>query len=307
MDELERQLIIELENNPRQSNRMLAKNLSTSEATIRKKIDMLVSSKTIMLTALSNLKRLGFPIRAFIMFRVEHSQLNEISEKIRKLPKFWYVCCCVGYADIFTRGEFSSITDIADFIRSDISQINGILSIETFVEYQEIKRTYCRIGCHDYSKNSHPEISKYTLDNVDHRLIIELQKNARASQKDLAKCIGVSETTICRHLKELVDSGLIELTAVPNPPIIRYSISYILLQTKPSLTSIVISALGHYTEVDYIGLISGASQVLLGTHSTSSEKLSNFITQELIRIDGIIKVDVLTFLQALKLQYMWLP
>jgi Lrp/AsnC family transcriptional regulator for asnA, asnC and gidA len=307
MDDLDRRLVIELEKNPRQSNRTLAKNLGVSEATIRKKIDNLTSSGTIMLTAIPDLKRLGFPVRAFILLRVDHAKLNEICEKIRESTKFWYVCCCVGYADIFTRGEFSSLAEIADFIKHDLSKIHGIQHIETLVEYEEIKRTYSRIGCCESPKKRNAQSPDYKISKIDYLLIKHLQKDARASQKQLASSIGVSETTINRRIKELVDSNLIDLTAIPNPHIIGFSIRYILLQTRPDMTGEAISRLEKFPQVDYIGLVSGPAQILMGLHDTSAEYISYFITNELIKIDGIIRVDILNFLQAIKLNYMWIP
>ncbi len=51
---------------------------------------------------------------------------------------------------------------------------------------------------------------------VELRLIAELMKNCRKSDRELAKILGVSQPTVSRTRLRLEKEGLIEYTAVPN-------------------------------------------------------------------------------------------
>lgn len=53
-----------------------------------------------------------------------------------------------------------------------------------------------------------------TLDRVDHSLLAELTADARCSNRELARRLGVTEGTIRGRLKRLLDAGLLALTVV---------------------------------------------------------------------------------------------
>jgi DNA-binding Lrp family transcriptional regulator len=63
------------------------------------------------------------------------------------------------------------------------------------------------------------------MKNIDLRLIAELMKNSRRSDKELAKVIGVSQPTVARTRQRLEKEGYIqEYTIVPQYPKIGYEI-----------------------------------------------------------------------------------
>jgi DNA-binding Lrp family transcriptional regulator len=56
----------------------------------------------------------------------------------------------------------------------------------------------------------------HNMKAVELRLVAELMKNSRRSDRELAKIIGVSQPTVTRTRIKLEKEGLIEYTAVPN-------------------------------------------------------------------------------------------
>jgi DNA-binding Lrp family transcriptional regulator len=54
------------------------------------------------------------------------------------------------------------------------------------------------------------------LKDIELKLISELVKNSRRSDRDLAKRLGVSQPTVSRTRVRLENQGLIDYTAVPN-------------------------------------------------------------------------------------------
>jgi DNA-binding Lrp family transcriptional regulator len=56
----------------------------------------------------------------------------------------------------------------------------------------------------------------HSMKAIELRLIAELMKNSRRSDRELAKIIGVSQPTVSRTRTGLEKRGLIEYTAVPN-------------------------------------------------------------------------------------------
>jgi len=52
--------------------------------------------------------------------------------------------------------------------------------------------------------------------SLDHKIIAELVRNARVSDRKLAKAVGVSQPTVTRRRTSLEKDGVLEYTAIPN-------------------------------------------------------------------------------------------
>ena len=63
------------------------------------------------------------------------------------------------------------------------------------------------------------------LDNIDKKIISELQKNGRISYKDIAKKLGVSDGTIRFRIKKLIQKKLLKISASINPFVFDASIT----------------------------------------------------------------------------------
>ena len=145
MNELDYLIIYELQKNPRKRNTELAKQFGVSEASIRRHIANLVSSGTLMMTAIPNTSHLGYGIRAFIGLQVEVSRIKTVAERLVLFPELHYVGLCSGTTDILALGLFPSNGKLSKFIRTVLGEIPGILRIDTVVELDNLKFTFGRL------------------------------------------------------------------------------------------------------------------------------------------------------------------
>ena len=74
-----------------------------------------------------------------------------------------------------------------------------------------------------------------TLKELELKLISELMKNSRRSDRELAKAIGVSQPTVSRLIKKLENQGIIkEYTMIPDFSKLGFNmLSLIMLKTNP--------------------------------------------------------------------------
>jgi DNA-binding Lrp family transcriptional regulator len=307
MDELDRRLIIELQKDPRQSNRRLAQSLDIDEHTVRRRIENLILSRSAILTVLPNLKMLGYPIRVYMLLEVEPARIDEISKQLCQMSQFGFVSHCTGFAKFYVRGDFTSLDSMVKFTNDVLGDIQGIVSVETMIECQKLKNTYYH---HRMTQPAQPVVQQLEglcLNKIDRSLITQLQKNARAPLKELARVVGVSQMTIHRRIKDLVNSRTIEYVAIPNIEDIGYStISYARLQVKPDMITDVAKSVSHYPQTHYVGVISGPTQILVGMFALSPQVISEFVISELSKIDGIVKIESFAFFEVLKQSFTWI-
>jgi len=307
VDKLNNQLIIELQKDSRQSNRRLAATLGVVEDTVKRRIDHLLSSGNIQLTVLPELKRLGFPVRVFFLLDVEPAKLEQIAEKLCKISCLRFVGRCVGFARLNIRGDFESMESTVDFTANKLGKISGINTIETRIEFEEIKKQYLSLYVTPTFNSSSVTQSKFNLSQTDTQIILQLQRNSRAPLKEIATSVELSEATVHRRIKELVQAGIIKFTAIPNPSMFGYgSGCAVHIQTRPNDIRTVARQVIQYPNVAYVGITSGPNQITATVFAPSVEALSIFVKQEIEKNAGVVRVAAITFLEVLKQRYSWL-
>ena len=61
----------------------------------------------------------------------------------------------------------------------------------------------------EYTKNIRIKADPIKLDRIDRRILVELQQNARLSNKELAAHIGLAESSTHERLRRLVNAGVL--------------------------------------------------------------------------------------------------
>ena len=307
MDELDRSLVRFLRDDPRYSNKKIAQSLKIDEATVQRRIEKLVSSGMLKLTTLPNLKMFGYPIRVYVLLQVNHSYLEIIEKQLCQMENLRYIAECIGKADLFARGDFSSMESTLDFIVNDLGKIEGITGIDTMHVYRELKRNYVLVDVSNTLTKLETQMKDVHLFETDIRLILELQKNARAPLKQLSETVGLSSATIHRRIKDLTSSGFIKFTAITDDLKAGYPEPFNLrIRTKPDKIMQIADRLTQFDFISLVAIISGQTQIWAGGTSPSAKDLLTHVTQEINKVEGVIGIESVDILKILKNNYTWL-
>lgn len=115
------------------------------------------------------------------------------------------------------------------------------------------------------------------IDRTDHKMILELQANAREKNVDIAAKLGISEAGVRRRLARLTERGIIELTAIPNLTKIGYhSTAFIGLQVRQGYIEEAASKLSEHPDVHFGGIVAGQYDILIWAHAARQEICLNF-------------------------------
>ena len=142
IDALDRQIIRALQENGRKSNVDIAREVDVTEATIRKRLDRLLSQEVIHITAAPNLARVGMDTGALIALQVDLTYIGQIAEQLADLPHVRSVCYTTGEYDLFLEVALSSDQDLLHFLTGDIARIPGIRKTSTFHIMKRIKEEH---------------------------------------------------------------------------------------------------------------------------------------------------------------------
>jgi DNA-binding Lrp family transcriptional regulator len=126
------------------------------------------------------------------------------------------------------------------------------------------------------------------LDDLDRRLIAQLQANARASTADLARGLGVARTTVVARLARLEKGGVIvgytvRLAATEGEQGVQ---AFVNLAVSPKAARAVIDRLSMLPELRQLAAVSGEFDYLAVLRAPSTQRLDALL-DEIGEIEGV--------------------
>ncbi len=139
------------------------------------------------------------------------------------------------------------------------------------------------------------------MDELDRKIISILQGDGRASNARIARQVGVSEGTVRRRLKRLVQDEIIHVVAVPDPGKIGYNSEAVIgIQVQPDKIDKVADTLVGMSQVHWVAVTAGAYDIFAAVALQSAEDLGRFLRMEVGRIPGVERTETFINLSVRK-------
>jgi DNA-binding Lrp family transcriptional regulator len=134
-----------------------------------------------------------------------------------------------------------------------------------------------------------------SLDEVDRRILGELQRDGRLTNQELATRVGVSPSPCWRRVRVLEEAGVIRgYAALVSPAALGLHVSVftnVSLERQEEKTLAVFeSAVGEWPEVMECYLMTGDADYLLRVVVADLAAYERFLMQKLTRIPGIASI-----------------
>ncbi len=130
------------------------------------------------------------------------------------------------------------------------------------------------------------------LDELDTKLIELLQRDGRASNIELARKTGVSEGTIRRRFRNLVQEEVIRVVAIPDTSKLGRRMSALVgLKVDPPHVQSAAEELAKMEEVHYAAVTTGAFDVFCRVSLGSPLELSDFLRNRVGDIKGVRQTE----------------
>ena len=130
------------------------------------------------------------------------------------------------------------------------------------------------------------------MDELDSKIIDILQHDGRASNAGIARKVGVSEGTVRRRLKRLVQEEYISVVALPDPLKLGYHAQALVgVQVDPDKVDQVADRLAELDEVTWVKMTTGSYDVFAWAALSSSETLGIFLRTKVGTIPGVRRTE----------------
>jgi len=139
------------------------------------------------------------------------------------------------------------------------------------------------------------------VDDIDLRLIQELQKNGRETNADLGRRLNLSEGAIRKRINHLLNRGTMKILAVPNMRALGYSFTCIVgFEVRlPDLKSVT-DTLAKNEHVCYLAWVTGRFSLMAVVVARSPEDYSQFLERDVSAIPSILRTETFVNLDIFK-------
>ncbi len=142
------------------------------------------------------------------------------------------------------------------------------------------------------------------MDEMDAKIIAMLQEDGRASNASIARSVGVSEGTVRRRLKRLVDENFIQVIAMLNPGKMGFGAEALIgVQADPDKVDEVSRAISQLEEISWVAVTTGTYDIFAWATLESSESLGLFLRTKLGTIPGVRRTETFVSLSVKKRGY----
>lgn len=146
-----------------------------------------------------------------------------------------------------------------------------------------------------------------TIDPVDSQIVRLLQKNGRLPNTEIAKAVGISESTVRNRLNRLISDGCVSITAIGNPSRLGFDvIGNLVLTIDQRKTEHVIEELNQIRNLWYITHTVGAFDFFIEFSVRSLEELDRLLSR-IQSIEGILEVRTSLIRKGIRASYGWWP
>ena len=130
------------------------------------------------------------------------------------------------------------------------------------------------------------------VDDLDNQIVEILKKDGRASNAHIARALEVSEGTVRRRLRMLIEGGVIHVNVSLDPVKMGLTTEAIIgLEVDPDKMDPVCASLADFDDIGYVTLTTGAVDVFAWGRFSSTESLGLFLRSKVGKIPGVRRTE----------------
>jgi DNA-binding Lrp family transcriptional regulator len=304
LEALDYALFGELQRDGRAPFTTLATRIGISEAQVRRRTKALLDADVFAIVPIANPRVLGLDQLSCLGLVVRGPYVNTVSERLLAMPEVSFV--------VMTSGEFNLLAEVGCVSSDELYQfvvnlrrLPGVQSSETFVYLNVLQQKYQWMleGESSLTKPGHPGVIERSveIDADDSGIIRELQRDGRASFRDIGRRLGLSERTVSNRYARLIDERALQVIAVGNPLNLGFRAMAWLGITLSEGADLEHAAalLGQVAGLDYVIVPSGRYDLLCELVCRNSEELLSTLDNKVGAIAEVAHIDTFVCLRVL--------
>ncbi len=255
------------------------------------------------ITAVADPGLLGLRCMAWIGLETHPSHVQRVAQALVHTAGVDYV--------VISSGRFSVMCEVACRDAQDLEpilvQLRGIAGVQRTEAFVYLSLRHQQFQWLRARQPVAPEevsgvtVSPGQLESLDIEIVRGLERDGRASFRDLARSLGVSERLVSSRFSRLVDDNVLKVIAVGNPLNLGFDAMAWLGITLDSDADpgTVASRLASVPSIDYVVIPSGRYDLMAEIVCRDRAELLDAITDDIGTIAGVAHIETFLYLRLL--------
>lgn len=147
-------------------------------------------------------------------------------------------------------------------------------------------------------------VAEEQIDALDWAILEDLQDDGRRSYREIGKRLGVAPATVRSRVMQMMDDGVVEIVAVPNPW--KLGIGFygtVALHIDPDQIETVAQLMAEREETSWVGVAVTGCDVMVEIALTDVQEFSWYRQNVLANLPGYRDADVFLVSEVRKMRY----
>lgn len=303
VSELDEDIIVALEKDPRATNKAIAALVGASETAVAQRIRAMSSEDVMRVVAQRDVFSGDYTLMALVTIEVANVDPASVGKSIAQIEDVTLVSAGLGKAQLYVSILARSLAHLEYLIRKEFGKISGIkrLSSEVCLEIHKYESHYgwLRYKLPILEGASAPQ-------DKDGRIIACLFEDGRSSNREIGRRLDISEANVRQRLKKMEEAKTMRLAAVRDiSTSVARAISLTRISTSPSKSDQVTSALVEMLHVSFVASTSGDYNIAAIISAENQIELTRFCHSKLLPLDGVNDVEINLTTRSIKQRYDW--
>jgi Lrp/AsnC family transcriptional regulator for asnA, asnC and gidA len=142
------------------------------------------------------------------------------------------------------------------------------------------------------------------MDELDLKIVNELQRDGRMPFTNIAKNLNVSEGTVRNRVARLIDEQVIHIVGMLDPARVGFEAPAMIgVTVKPAILESVAETIASFPEVSYLIMVSGEFDLFVEVFCRDRDDLAAFLNQKLHQVNGVVRTQTFMTLKIFKMAY----
>ncbi|WP_197321115.1 Lrp/AsnC family transcriptional regulator [Saccharomonospora sp. NB11] len=293
-------LVAALQVAPRAPLSRLSEVLGWSSSTVSRRLARLESARLLRVIG-----QLDWPITGrgnpwHVWVDTAPGESDKVASALAELPQTQFVATTTGRADVFCTMQPGHDDDLPALL-DRVPSLDGVRSTHT----ELVLRGVTKADSWRLPRLTDEQVSALTTDNVDKldepleldddmwATLRLLRGNGRMSTAQVARELGVGQSTAYRMVQALLRRGIVRPRVEIEPNFLGYSLEAIVaLTVTPPAIKPVAEALADHRSARYVTIVAGSSSVVHHGIFEDEDALAELLTVDLADLPGVASFDV---------------
>jgi DNA-binding Lrp family transcriptional regulator len=294
LDDLDRRIVVALQNDGRASWTEIAQATGCSVATVTRRGQHLIAQGLVRIAAVPSLGQWGPTDQLLIRVRCEAGLQARVARTIAARPYVRFICLVTGAYDIVVEVIVPKGSDLVTILADELSSIRGVVSsdadlvLHTYKVGHDWSRQILGEGARTSKASGQHECAPGDFDDTDDKILDVLREDGRTSFPAVAQVLGVNESTVRRRYETLTSRGCLQMVTLVPAGLLGYETEVLLwLEVAPSRMDAVARELIEHRGVRFIAATLGQSSLMCEVIMPTTNDLFTFTTSTLAQVEGI--------------------